>query len=239
MLARICRTADSRLCACHSVPRSPKDRWFEPGRAVSALPRVCDFQKMISGNESARRILVAARHLLSNLSALVSGYQCRRGRRYRGIIERLPYLRSLGVDAIWLSPIFPSPMADFGYDIADYYRHRSAVRHHGRFRRAGQKPRMQAASRSSSISCPTTPPTSIPGSSKAARSRDNPKARLVHLARCRRRTAAPPNNWLSEFGGSAWQYDAATRSVLLPRLPRPAAGPELAQSRSARRRSMT
>src|SRR3954469_23147059 len=37
-----------------------------------------------------------------------------------GIISRLPYLRDLGVDAIWLSPIFPSPMADFGYDISDY-----------------------------------------------------------------------------------------------------------------------
>ena len=37
-----------------------------------------------------------------------------------GIIERLDYLGELGVDAIWLSPIFPSPMADFGYDIADY-----------------------------------------------------------------------------------------------------------------------
>ena len=38
----------------------------------------------------------------------------------RGIIERLPYLVELGVDAIWLSPIFTSPMVDFGYDIADY-----------------------------------------------------------------------------------------------------------------------
>src|SRR5258708_27254992 len=38
----------------------------------------------------------------------------------RGIIDRLPYLQALGIDAIWLSPIFPSPMADFGYDIADY-----------------------------------------------------------------------------------------------------------------------
>src|SRR5665647_3043386 len=38
----------------------------------------------------------------------------------RGIIDRLPYLQALGADAIWLSPIFPSPMADFGYDIADY-----------------------------------------------------------------------------------------------------------------------
>ena len=38
----------------------------------------------------------------------------------RGIIHRLPYLTELGVDAIWLSPIFVSPMADFGYDIANY-----------------------------------------------------------------------------------------------------------------------
>src|SRR5260370_22800041 len=38
----------------------------------------------------------------------------------KGIIDRLAHLQALGVDAIWLSPIFPSPMADFGYDIADY-----------------------------------------------------------------------------------------------------------------------
>src|SRR5258708_19045 len=38
----------------------------------------------------------------------------------QGIIARLDYLTWLGVDALWLSPIFPSPMVDFGYDIADY-----------------------------------------------------------------------------------------------------------------------
>ena len=38
----------------------------------------------------------------------------------KGIIGRLPYLRELGIDAVWLSPIFPSPMEDFGYDISDY-----------------------------------------------------------------------------------------------------------------------
>jgi alpha-glucosidase len=38
----------------------------------------------------------------------------------RGIIERLDYLQALGVDAIWLSPFYPSPMVDFGYDVADY-----------------------------------------------------------------------------------------------------------------------
>ncbi|MDA8745796.1 alpha-amylase family glycosyl hydrolase, partial [Rubripirellula amarantea] len=37
-----------------------------------------------------------------------------------GIEKRLDYLVSLGIDAIWLSPIYPSPMADFGYDVADY-----------------------------------------------------------------------------------------------------------------------
>src|SRR5258708_37110102 len=37
-----------------------------------------------------------------------------------GVIDRLPYLQALGIDAIWLSPIFPSPMADFGYDISNY-----------------------------------------------------------------------------------------------------------------------
>ncbi|HEY1588635.1 MAG TPA: alpha-amylase family glycosyl hydrolase, partial [Rhodanobacter sp.] len=37
-----------------------------------------------------------------------------------GIVERLDYVASLGVDAIWIAPFFKSPMADFGYDIADY-----------------------------------------------------------------------------------------------------------------------
>src|SRR5215472_1341042 len=38
----------------------------------------------------------------------------------KGILARLPYLVDLGVEALWLSPVFPSPMADFGYDISDY-----------------------------------------------------------------------------------------------------------------------
>ena len=38
----------------------------------------------------------------------------------RGIIEKLDYLKELGVDGVWVSPIYPSPMADFGYDVSDY-----------------------------------------------------------------------------------------------------------------------
>ena len=38
----------------------------------------------------------------------------------QGVIEKLDYLHALGIDALWLSPFYPSPMADFGYDVADY-----------------------------------------------------------------------------------------------------------------------
>src|SRR5262245_37488162 len=38
----------------------------------------------------------------------------------KGILERVDYLAGLGIDAVWISPIYPSPMADFGYDVADY-----------------------------------------------------------------------------------------------------------------------
>ena len=46
-----------------------------------------------------------------------------------GITERLDYLKDLGVDAIWLTPVYPSPHVDFGYDISELQEHRSAVRH--------------------------------------------------------------------------------------------------------------
>jgi alpha-glucosidase len=88
----------------------------------------------------------------------------------KGIIERLPYFLALGVDAIWLSPIFPSPMADFGYDIADYV---------GIDPLFGAMLDFDALTKAvharglklnlSSISCRTILPTSTRGSSKAGR----------------------------------------------------------------------
>ena len=54
----------------------------------------------------------------------------------KGIAQRLDHLVALGVDAVWISPIFPSPMRDFGYDVSQLLRHSSALRLARRFRRA-------------------------------------------------------------------------------------------------------
>ncbi len=53
-----------------------------------------------------------------------------------GITQRLDYLQQLGVDAIWLTPVYPSPQVDFGYDISDYRNIDPQQRHSGRFRPA-------------------------------------------------------------------------------------------------------
>ncbi len=127
----------------------------------------------------------------------------------RGIIDRLPYLQALGVDALWLSPIFPSPMADFGYDIADY---------------TGVDPLFGSmedfdvlvkATHAAGLKIildlvPNHTSDRHPWFIESRRSRDDPK-RDWYIWREPAAGGGPPNNWLSEFGGSAWQYDTASR----------------------------
>ncbi len=125
-----------------------------------------------------------------------------------GIIGRLPYLRSLGIDAIWLSPIFASPMADFGYDISDYtdidplfgtmedFDTLIAAAHDGGFRLILDL-------------VPNHTSDSHPWFVESSGSRDAPK-RDWFIWRDPATDGGPPNNWLSEFGGSAWEYHAAT-----------------------------
>jgi alpha-glucosidase len=127
----------------------------------------------------------------------------------RGIIDRLPYLSDLGIDAIWLSPIFPSPMADFGYDVADY---------------VGVDPIfgtmddfdalvLTARARGLKLLLDLVPNHSSdrhPWFLESRASRDNPK-RDWYLWRDPAPDGGPPNNWLSEFGGSGWEYDGTTR----------------------------
>jgi alpha-glucosidase len=125
-----------------------------------------------------------------------------------GIIGRLPYLQSLGIDAIWLSPIFPSPMADFGYDISDYIgidplfgsmQDFDALI--GGAHAAGLKVMLDLV--------PNHTSDQHSWFAESRKSRDNPK-RDWYIWRDPAPDGGPPNNWMSEFGGSAWQYDAAT-----------------------------
>jgi alpha-glucosidase len=123
-----------------------------------------------------------------------------------GIIQRLPYLRDLGIDAIWLSPIFPSPMADFGYDVSDY----TAI--DPVFGTMADFDELLEAVHGCGLKLildlvPNHTSDQHPWFLESRRSRTSPK-RDWYLWREARSDGRPPNNWLSEFGGSAWQYDA-------------------------------
>jgi alpha-glucosidase len=125
-----------------------------------------------------------------------------------GITRRLPYLRDLGVDAVWLSPIFPSPMADFGYDIADY----TGI--DPLFGTLADFDAMLAAAHVLGIRVlldlvPNHTSDRHPWFIESRGSRDSPK-RDWYLWRDPAPGGGPPNNWFSEFGGSAWELDAHT-----------------------------
>src|SRR6266700_7239244 len=152
-----------------------------------------------------------------------------------GIISRLDYLEWLGVDAIWISPIFPSPMADFGYDVSDY----TSI--DPLFGTLDDFDRLLADSYRRGLRVlldyvPNHTSDRHPWFLQSRSSRDNPK-RDWYLWRDPGPNGGPPNNWLSEFGGSAWTFRPADRPALWPCVPGPAAGPELAQCAGAQRRS--
>jgi alpha-glucosidase len=124
-----------------------------------------------------------------------------------GILDRLDYLVDLGIDAIWISPIYPSPMADFGYDVADYCNIDPLFGTLADFdlllaetHRRGLKMILDFVPNHTSIEHPWF--------IESRSSRDNPK-RDWYLWQDR------PNNWLSNFGGSAWEYDSRTSQYYL------------------------
>jgi alpha-glucosidase len=126
-----------------------------------------------------------------------------------GIIARLDYVRSLGVDAIWISPIYPSPMRDFGYDVSDY----TGV--HPLFGGLADFDRLlrEAHARDLKVILDFVPNHSSdqhPWFLESRASRDNPK-RGWYLWRDPAPDGGPPNNWRSCFGGSAWTFDEKTR----------------------------
>jgi alpha-glucosidase len=126
----------------------------------------------------------------------------------QGIIMRLDYLKWLGIKAIWLSPISPSPMADFGYDISDY---RNIDPIYGNFDDLRQLLN-EVHSRDMKLIMDLVPnhtSSSHPWFIESRSSRDNPK-RDWYLWYDADPGGGPPNNWLSVFGGSAWEWDNKT-----------------------------
>jgi alpha-glucosidase len=132
-----------------------------------------------------------------------------------GIISRLDHLNdgtpgSLGVDAIWLSPFYPSPMADFGYDVADYTDVDPV------FGTLGDFDRLVAEAHARGIRVvvdlvPNHTSDRHPWFLESRSSRDNPK-RDWYVWADSRPDGSPPNNWMSSFprAGKAWTFDERT-----------------------------
>jgi glycosidase len=131
-----------------------------------------------------------------------------------GIIRRLDYLSdTLGVDAIWLSPFYPSPMADFGYDVSNY------VDVHPVFGDLPIFDRLvdEAHRRGLAVIIDFVPNHSSdqhPWFLESRSSRDNPR-RDWYVWADAEPDGSPPNNWLSVFGGGAWEWDEATGQYYL------------------------
>lgn len=125
----------------------------------------------------------------------------------RGVIERLPYLAELGVNALWLSPIFPSPMEDFGYDISDY----TGI--DPLFGTDDDFDALIAAAHKLDLKVildlvPNHTSDQHPWFVESRSSKNNPR-RDWYIWRDGGE-GGPPNNWLSEFGGSSWEFDKQT-----------------------------
>lgn len=123
-----------------------------------------------------------------------------------GIIEKLDYVASLGVDAIWISPFFASPMADFGYDIADY----RAV--DPLFGTMADFDRLLARAHALGLKVMIDQVLSHTSNAHAwfresREGRTNAKADWYVWADARD-DGTPPNNWMSLFGGVAWRWES-------------------------------
>jgi alpha-glucosidase len=131
-----------------------------------------------------------------------------------GVIDRLDYFRdTLGVDAIWLSPFYPSPMADFGYDVANY------VDIDPMFGDLATFDRLVTEAHRRDIHViidfvPNHTSDRHPWFLESRSSRDNPK-RDWYIWRDPKSDGSPPNNWLAHFGGRAWEWDEHTGQYYL------------------------
>lgn len=121
-----------------------------------------------------------------------------------GIIEKLDYLKHLGIDYIWLTPVYHSPMNDNGYDISDYYEINPEFGTKEDFRRLLDEAHARGIKIMSDIVINHTS-THHNWFVESRKSKDNPY-RDYYIWKDGSKDN-PPTNWESKFGGNAWQYD--------------------------------
>jgi alpha-glucosidase len=125
-----------------------------------------------------------------------------------GILSRLEYIRSLGVDAVWLGPAYPSPMADFGYDIADF---NDVDPVFGSLRDLDRLiETLHACHIRLMLDFVPNHTSNVHPWFIDSRSSRQSRKRDWYVWADPGRDGGPPNNWLSRFGGSAWEWDSAT-----------------------------
>ena len=121
-----------------------------------------------------------------------------------GIRRKLDYVASLGVDAIWLSPIYPSPNKDFGYDVADYVNVDARMGGMAAF----EKLLGEAHARGLKVILDQVLSHTSDQHAwfqESLTSKDNPKSDWYVWAEARE-DGTPPNNWLAAFGGASWSW---------------------------------
>ncbi|WP_255606775.1 alpha-amylase family glycosyl hydrolase [Asticcacaulis sp. AND118] len=130
-----------------------------------------------------------------------------------GIRRRLDYIAALGVDAIWLSPIFPSPMVDFGYDVADYCNIADIFGDLAQFDALLNEAHQRGLKLILDF-VPNHTSDQHPWFIESRASRYNAK-RDWYIWRDPAPDGTPPNNCTSDMGGSAWERDAGTGQYYL------------------------
>jgi alpha-glucosidase len=131
-----------------------------------------------------------------------------------GITQRLDYLKTLGVDALWLAPIYPSPQADYGYDIADYKNIEPAYGTLADFDRLiAEANKRHIRILMDMVMNHTSDEHKWFLESRSSRTSPYRDWYVWHDGKGQTATdkGTPPNNWVSAFGGSAWEWDEKTR----------------------------
>ncbi|MFC7680121.1 alpha,alpha-phosphotrehalase [Paenibacillus sp. GCM10028914] len=131
----------------------------------------------------------------------------------RGLTEKLDYIKGLGIDIVWLQPVYVSPQNDNGYDVADYYNIDPAYGTMEDFDELVRE--LKKRDMHLMIDIVVNHSSTEHRWFKEAKSSRNNPYRDYYIWKDPAEDGGPPNNWQSKFGGPAWQYDEETGQYFL------------------------